>query len=292
MESLQYDKIDDAPSAIRQYLETRGMAPRKRWGQNFLIDRAARRALVEALEPIAGERVWEIGPGLGAMSAALLERGVKLTLFEIDSGMVHHLRERFGGVQGNAPRLVEGDAVRTIREERERSGTPDRVLGNLPYNAAAPILWELLSAEHEIGRVVCTVQLEVAQRMAAGEGSRDFGPFSVLCSTGYVTRIIRKLPGGCFYPRPRVDSAVVSIESVGRNSEISRRSILDAAELCFTQPRKTLSNNLRAEAGGREEANRLLKGAGIDPGARPGTLKLAQIEALAGALSTLNASQG
>lgn len=295
MEYNDFTRLDNSPAAIRDYLAESGLAARKRWGQNFLVDSAARQALIETLAPQPGERIWEVGPGLGAMTSGLLEAGAVVTAFEIDHGMVRHLRRRFHGREDYAPEqvsgetfederpsfhVVAGDAVRTLPQSLRDHGRPEALLGNLPYNAAAPILWSALTSASPIPRIVCTVQREVAERMVAPPGSRNFGPFAVLCSLEYRARIVRKLPGGCFYPRPHVESSAVVLTASGAQLPIAREKILMLTDTVFTQPRKTISNNLKVLAGTRAETDRRLAAAGISGDLRPSALSVEDIVGL------------
>lgn len=281
---IDFNRMDDSPAAIRDYLAESGIAARKRWGQNFLFDRPARRMLADLVEPAPGRRIWEVGAGLGAMTAHLLAGGAAVTAFEIDHGMIRHLHRRFAGC--DRLRVVEGDAARRIPELRAGgAGEPDALLGNLPYNSAAAILWASMADGPPIGRIVCTVQREMAERMCALPGTRSFGPFSVLCSLEHRARIARRLPGGCFYPRPNVESAVVVLDAAGAPPQQPRARVLALAEAAFAQPRKTLANNLKSLPGSREEAERRLMKVGVNPRRRPATLDMEEIMRLSAAFA-------
>ncbi len=283
---IDFDRMDDSPAAIREYLAESGIAARKRWGQNFLFDRPARRQLADLVEPSPGRRIWEVGAGLGAMTAHLLAGGAEVTAFEIDHGMIRHLHRRFGTCE--RLRIVEGDAARRIPELRAGAAEePDALLGNLPYNSAAVILWATIGGGPPIRRIVCTVQREMAERMCAPPGSRDFGPFAVLCSLEHRARIVRHLPGGCFYPRPHVESAVVVLDASEVPPEQPKERVLALAEAAFAQPRKTLSNNLRSLTRSRGEAERRLAEAGVEAQRRPATLGMDEIIRLAAAFADL-----
>ncbi|MFW5995591.1 MAG: ribosomal RNA small subunit methyltransferase A, partial [Spirochaetia bacterium] len=159
--------------------------------------------------------------------------------------------------------------------------------GNLPYNAAAPILWALLTAAEPIPRIVCTVQREVAERMVAAPRSRNFGPFAVLCSLEYHARIIRRLSGGCFYPRPHVESSAVLLTATGARLPVRREQVLRLTDAVFAQPRKTVSNNLKALAGTRENAARRLAAAHVSGDVRPSALSIDDVVNLSQAFEDL-----
>jgi 16S rRNA (adenine1518-N6/adenine1519-N6)-dimethyltransferase len=241
---VDWAKIDNSPSALRGFLEHQGLAPKKRWGQNFMVAPGARKSVVTALGVQNDDLVWEIGPGLGAITAMLVAVAREVVVFEIDHGVMRILQERFGGTI----RIVAGDAVKTLDAERRgaTSQGPDLVAGNLPYRSAAPIVAALLES-NRIGsgcrRMVFTVQREMARRMVAPPGEKEYSPFSVLCSlTGTVIHI-SDLAAGSFYPVPEVVSSLVSIEP-----KVTDHGLLRLASLCarslFVSRRKTIRNNL------------------------------------------------
>jgi 16S rRNA (adenine1518-N6/adenine1519-N6)-dimethyltransferase len=190
----------DSPRELKAFLEEKGLGMRKKFGQNFLINRDARKKLVDALEIEKGEKVWEIGPGLGAMTAELLERGARVTAFEIDTGFAAILRELFGA--DDRFTLIEGDVLAAWRSAE---GAP-YLLGNLPYNIGASLLADLIEGRRFFKRMVVTVQNEVALRAAAKPLSADYSSFSVLCASAYTVHPLMRIKGPSFYPVPRVDS--------------------------------------------------------------------------------------
>lgn len=212
---MQYDGRDlslnyDSPRELREFLERRGIALKKRWGQNFMVSRAARERLVSLLAPVQGERVWEIGPGLGSMTELLVARGASLLLFEVDWAFVHYLAARFSDRE--KVDIVAGDFLKTWRDHASPDGLPDAVFGNLPYRAAATIIGDLLEKGAAPSRMVVTVQKEVALRMAARASTPEYSGFSVLCQAFCVTKYEGALAPGAFYPPPAVQSAAVTLE--------------------------------------------------------------------------------
>ncbi len=195
---------------VRSLLSEHGIAPQKRWGQNFLIDQGYAQRIVGLLESPAGSRVWEIGPGVGALTGLLLNRGLHVTAFEIDWGLIRVLQERFA--QESALRIHQGDAARTWIEERRDTGDPSAILGNLPYRSASAIIGSLAEARYLPGRCVFTVQREVAERMISPPGTGTFSGFSVIIQTA--ARVWKEfdLPAGAFYPVPEVKSSVLVCE--------------------------------------------------------------------------------
>ncbi|MFA5851642.1 MAG: 16S rRNA (adenine(1518)-N(6)/adenine(1519)-N(6))-dimethyltransferase RsmA [Spirochaetales bacterium] len=230
----------------------------KRFGQNFLVDRNAREKLYSALEASTPLHIWEIGPGIGAMTALLLERGHRVTAFEIDHGFARVLRDLFGANPNFT--LIEGDFLKTWRGERglagiagengvasQAGGMPDIIFGNLPYNVALVIIADLLENNWVPRKMVFTVQKEAARRIAAGPGTKDYAAFSVLCASVCRTKILYDIGASAFWPRPRVTSSVVTLEP--RPVPIAgddRAGFSRFVRSAFSSRRKTLRNNLIA----------------------------------------------
>jgi 16S rRNA (adenine1518-N6/adenine1519-N6)-dimethyltransferase len=276
----------DSPPALKAFLEERGLGMRKKFGQNFLINPAVRRKLVESPGLEKGEQVWEIGPGLGAMTRDLLTAGVRLTAVEIDPGCSKILRELFGGEEAFS--LVEGDVLKTWRHE----AGADCLLGNLPYNIAAVLLANMIEEGKFFKRMVVTVQKEVARRMAAKPGSADYSSFSVLIGSAYRVVPLMLIGGGSFYPAPRVDSRGVLLELLPETERVQTPLFYQMVRRLFASRRKTVKNNLqgfvssRAAAGEdtRDVVSATLEKCGIKPEERAENLDIARFEELATAL--------
>ncbi len=244
--ALGWSDVDDSPRAIREVLARHGLALKKRWGQNFMVNRRSRERIVDLLDPVGDRSVWEVGPGLGAITAILVDRGALVTAFEVDHGLIAVLRDRFAD---RVP-IVAGDAARTIAcaydRARESGRTPERIVGNLPYRSAAAIVTTLL--EHPgladtAMRMVFTVQKEMARRMAAPVGGRDYSPLTVLCATCADVRLAGDLSAGSFYPAPEVTSSIVVLDV--RPTDTSTRAVTTlVARALFSSRRKTIANNL------------------------------------------------
>ncbi len=238
----------------------------KRFGQNFLVDRRARSRILDELKAEGNARVWEIGPGIGAMTAMALEAGLQVTAFEIDHGFVRLLNSCFGGRPGF--RLVEGDFLRTWQAELEENGAPDRIFGNLPYSAANAIVCSLIEGGLVPPRIVFTMQKEAAQRMAAVPGTKDYSAYSVLCTSACKVRMAFDLGASSFWPAPRVTSTVVTLtprpNPVGAGNRLAFSAFVRAA---FSSRRKMLRNNLKANPGvwARAAASAQVGEAGPDP---------------------------
>jgi 16S rRNA (adenine1518-N6/adenine1519-N6)-dimethyltransferase len=265
------------------------------YGQNFLINGSARKKLLDALGAGRGDAVWEIGPGVGAMTAGLLERGALVTAFEIDKGFCAILKEFFGGCPGF--KLAEGDAFKTWPESRAAG---DYLFGNLPYNTGAALLADFIERKKYFKRMVVTVQKEVARRMAAKPGSKDYSSFSLLCASSYRVTLLSVLKGASFYPKPRVDSQGASLDLIpGRGADFYPPCFFPLVRRLFSSRRKTVRNSLkafiaesaaRAAAAGisaQEITEEALSAAGIKGEERPERFGVEEMGALAGAVEKL-----
>lgn len=276
---------DDAPSTIRALLSHHGIALKKRWGQNFMIDPAARGRVVAAIDPADTDTVWEIGPGLGAITELLSQAAARLIVFEIDWGLIDRLRERFG----DRVTIVPGDAVKSIGEHcSSREGFPDAVCGNLPYASGAAIVSTLLECEPIVActrTMVFTVQLESAERMTAAPRTKAYSAFSVLVQLSARSELLFRLPPGAFYPAPAVRSAVVRMTPAPHPH---RRTATIVARAFFQSRRKTIRNTIAAAARevGRSvaEVEAAVAGAGFDTGLRPEEIPPAGYAAIAAVL--------
>jgi 16S rRNA (adenine1518-N6/adenine1519-N6)-dimethyltransferase len=223
--------------ALRAYLESRGLSIRKQWSQNFLINPYARKQLVDALDVEKDNSVWEIGSGLGAMTAELLKHGLNVTAFEIDPGFCSILKELFTGSNFS---LIEGDALKTWKDAEPSS----YLFGNLPYATAAVLMGNLIEGQRFFKRMVITVQKEVALRMTAKPGSKDYSSISVLCASCYASKIIMTLKGQSFYPVPHVDSAAICFDKLPGTTQ-APALFYPLIRALFASRRKTITNNLQ-----------------------------------------------
>ena len=281
----------NSPVALRAFLERAGLGMRKKYGQNFLIHPAVRRALIDALGAAAGEGVWEIGPGLGAMTRPLLDRGLLVRAFEIDTGFAAVLRELFGAEPGFT--LIEGDVMKTWPGEP----AAPYLLGNLPYNIAAALIADMIERKRLFTRMVVTVQREVGLRMAARPGSADYSSFSVLCASVYTVRPLMLIRGAAFFPRPNVDSQGVALElRAGVDQAAFPVLFYPLVRALFSTRRKMIKNTLRdfvqsgilKERGPAEAiAAEALAAVGLSGGERPENLEPEAFMALARAVEDM-----
>ena len=269
----------NSPAELKQVLDANGFSMQKKFGQNFLINEDARRRLVDALELTEGMKVWEVGPGLGAMTNTILERGADLTVFEIDRGFASLISGFFEEYSNKGSfRIVEGDVMKTWKGQYKQAGQADRFFGNLPYNIAATIIADTIENNVRFDCCVFTVQKEVAQRMCAKPGSSDYSSFSALCQWAYDVKPLLDLAGGNFWPKPNVESrAVVFTKKADfpccKNPEL----FIKMQRALFSSRRKTVRNNLSQFLKNNDLAVSCLEKAGIDIMKRAEVLTLPEL---------------
>lgn len=263
--------------------------PKRSLGQNFLVDRRAVERIVAELAPLADEALLEIGPGRGALTAALLRAIPRVAAVELDRELARELARRF---PGERLLVLERDILSIGFDEVLRALARDPagrlvVAGNLPYNISKPLAMKLVQEHARVRRAVLMYQREVAQRLTASTGSRDYGPLTVLVGEVYEVRRVFDLPAGAFRPRPRVVSTVTSWRR--RREEETEATTLLCLRAClraaFAARRKTLRNNLRAALGDETVAEQLLSSAGLDGSSRPQDVDPAGFRRLAAAWS-------
>jgi 16S rRNA (adenine1518-N6/adenine1519-N6)-dimethyltransferase len=272
--------MDRYPSP-RALLHKYGLRAKKSWGQNFLGDEGILDDIARLAVEREGERVVELGAGLGHLTARLVARGARVVAVERDRDMARVLR----GELGERVEVLEADAARLDWAALAGAGRV-AVAGNLPYHLTSPILFSLLDAASAIARAVLLLQREVAERLAAAPGGRDWGLLSVLLQREADVTVERVVPPGAFVPPPRVDSAVLRAAFRPPGEAIADparfRALVKAG---FAQRRKTLGNALRAaRVAGETRLAEALASADIDPGRRGETLTVAEWAALDRAL--------
>ena len=256
----------DSPKEIERVLSEKGLAMTKKFGQNFLVSPSGREKLVKLMELEEGMKVWEIGPGLGAITHMILKENVDLYSFEIDHGFASLLS---GPAFGDESRftLVEGDALKTPFKKRLLP-LPDRIVGNLPYNVGSVMIAKLIENSYLPPLMVFTLQKEVVDRMTAKTGEDDYSSFSVLTQIDYENKLMLKLPRGCFWPQPNVDSAVVVMKRREKSlvDDTLRPVFIPLLRDIFQQRRKTIRNNLNSsEYGnlGKDKVEEILSLSGL-----------------------------
>lgn len=200
---------------IKSLLESRGLRPKRSLGQNFLVDHNLIRKLVEASGVGPGDLVLEVGPGTGTMTEDLLARGCEVIACELDDGLAALLRERLPNVPGGERfTLIHRDCLEGKHHLAPEivsalAGRPFSLVANLPYGAATPLMMTLLLSFPTCEKMAVTIQREVADRLLAEPGGKDFGPLAVIAQVAARVERIAKAPPECFWPRPDVTSAMV-----------------------------------------------------------------------------------
>lgn len=267
-----------APPDTRDLLRKYELQPKRSFSQNFLIQPGAIAKIADAALAM-GDEIVELGPGLGALTHALLERGATVLAVELDRDMVRVLEEELAERDQLEVRL--GDAAELDLEAySEACGTKLVVTGNLPYQATGAIIRQVVAHHAVLHGAVLMVQREVRDRLIAAPGTKEYGALTVFTRAVFEVETVCRLRPGSFYPAPKVESAVVRFVPRGVASIEETESFRAVVRAAFQMRRKTLHNALRAlgDAGRAESA---LREAGIDPGRRGETLSVEEFATLA-----------
>uniref|UniRef100_A0A7C1IZT5 Ribosomal RNA small subunit methyltransferase A n=1 Tax=Ammonifex degensii TaxID=42838 RepID=A0A7C1IZT5_9THEO len=278
-------------AGVKELLRRHQIRPKKRWGQNFLINPGIVDKIMAVAEISPDDTVIEIGPGMGALTARLAEQANRVVAVELDRSLVALLRGELAAY-GNL-RVVEGDALRVDFDAlvKDSGGTfPYKVVANLPYYITTPLLTRLLSGDFAVSLLVIMVQKEVALRLVARPGTKEYGSLSVLAQFRSEPDLVAVISRGSFFPAPAVDSAVVRlrVRTMPPVLVTDEALFFRVVRAAFGQRRKTLLNALAGAGLGpdRPTWEAILKRAGIDPQRRGETLTLAEFAAIARALIT------
>jgi len=271
---------------VRELAGRLGVRPSKRLGQNFVIEPGTVRRIAALARIQPSDVVLEVGPGLGSLTLALLETGpAQVVAVEIDPVLAAELpRTVAARAQDLADRLevVTADALRVA--EPDLPAAPSALVANLPYNVAVPVVLHLLAVLPSLERGLVMVQAEVADRMCAGPGSRVYGAPSVKLAWYAAARAAGPVPRSVFWPVPNVDSRLVAFTRRDPpDGAAGREEVFAVIDAAFRQRRKTLRAALAGWAGSAAEAERLLRAAGLDPGARGEALDVTEFARLAAA---------
>jgi 16S rRNA (adenine1518-N6/adenine1519-N6)-dimethyltransferase len=280
------------PAEIRALAERAGIRPTKTLGQNFVLDGGTVRKIVRQADVVAGERVVEVGPGLGSLTLGLLEAGADVVAVEIDpvlGGLLPETVRRHvpgaavdvvdlpdvvpgGGEPDHGPpaapslTVVRGDALDVTALPGR---APTALVANLPYNVSVPVLLTFLERFPTLERVLVMVQAEVADRLAAPPGSRTYGVPSAKVAWYAAARRTATVGRTVFWPAPNVDSALVRMDRrPAPETTATREEVFAVVDAAFAQRRKMLRSALAATAGGADAASAAITAAGVDPQAR------------------------
>lgn len=261
----------------RDLLRKYGLASKRSFSQNFLIQPAAIAQIADATAAL-GHQVVELGAGLGALTVALLERGCRVLAVELDRDMVRVLRGELDG----EPRLevVEADAASfDFTLYSERCGSKLVVAGNLPYQSTGAILRQIITHRRALLGAVVMVQREVRDRLVASPGSKDYGALTVFAQAAFDLDTVCRLRPGAFFPPPEVESAVVRLRARPKPRAEETAAFQAIVRAAFHTRRKTLRNALRS-LGDADRAARALEAAGIDGARRGETLSIEEFALL------------
>jgi len=271
---------------VRRLAEAVQLRPTKLLGQNFVVDANTVRRIVRAAGVQPDDVVLEVGPGLGSLTLGLLPLAVAVTAVEIDQRLAAHLPDTISARRPElAGRLtvVTADAARL---DQLPGPPPTRLVANLPYNVAVPVLLHALATWPSLRGGLVMVQAEVGERLVAGPGSRIYGAPSVKLAWWASARHAGAVPRSVFWPVPNVDSSLVTFERRPLPSPASRGAVFAVVDAAFAQRRKSLRAALTPWAGSRQAAESALRRAGVDPAARGEQLTVEQFAAIAAVAST------
>jgi 16S rRNA (adenine1518-N6/adenine1519-N6)-dimethyltransferase len=271
------------PRTVTAVARRAGLSAKRRLGQHFLVDRIALETIVEALSPTAEDAVWEIGPGLGVLTAELARRAGRVVAVDLDPACIRAARSTLRGLAN--VELIEADALSV--DARELGLPADHLAaGNLPYNLTGALLAHLFEAERPPRRAVFLVQREVAARISAPPGGWSLATVAVR-SVAEVERL-RDVPATSFLPPPAVASSIIRMHPARPMAADERTDVLNLARAAFQLRRKTLRHGLgRALGDDALLAAAVLARCGVDPGRRPETLDLDEWRCLARAAGEL-----
>lgn len=270
------------PADVRELARRYGVVPSKALGQNFVIDPNTIRRIVRLAEVLPSDRVIEVGAGLGTLTLALAGAARHVIAIELDRRLLPALREVMAG-ETNVE-VVAGDAMELDFAPLVAAGD-HRMVANLPYNIATPLIATLLKERPEIVDFVVMVQREAGERFVAKPGSKAYGAVSLLVAYHTEARLLGKVPASVFWPVPRVESLLVRLTRRPPQVDVAGAELMRVVRAAFSQRRKTIRNTL---ASGLElgvgEVEAALASAGVDPGARAESLGLEEFAELVRAL--------
>lgn len=253
----------------------------KSLGQNFLTDETVLSDIVSGADISKDDYVIEIGPGVGTLTAELLNRAKKVSTIEIDDKLIPILQEELKDYDNFE--LIHKDALKVNYHELIGEEESVKVVANLPYYVTTPIIANLLNGKYNIKSITIMIQKEVAVRMAAGPGTKDYGAFSLLVQYFCDTEIIRNVPPSCFIPSPKVDSIVIRLDRLEKpRVEVKDEKLFfNVIRQSFNMRRKTLWNGLKNIGLDKERLKQAFDNAGIDEKRRGETLTIQEFGKLA-----------
>ena len=276
------------------------MKAKKSLGQNFLVDLDALHGIVKAAAIKPDDQVIEIGPGIGSLTEQLLDAGAKVFAYEVDENLLKVLQNELPKKINGYPLdqrfklkiedILKADFKQDLKDFFDLS-KPVKVVANLPYYITTPIIFFLNNSELEFASLTLMMQKEVADRLSAHSGTKEYGPLTIAVQTEMAVKSLMTVTSSSFIPRPKVDSSVVVLTPLPAESKID---IADSkhfnwvVKMCFAQRRKTLNNNLKALIPNNDDRTHLIKSLGVDSQIRPEQLTLKQFVQIAASVPVKN----
>ena len=259
----------------------------KSLGQNFLIDDSVPRDIVSGAEVDGEDLVIEIGPGVGTLTAQLLKKAKKVVAIELDNDLIPILEQELGANPNFT--LIHNDALKVDFNEVIGDEKSEKLVANLPYYVTTPIIVKLLKDGYNFKSLTIMIQKEVAERMNAEPGNKDYGALSLLVQYYCNTSIVRKVPPSCFIPRPKVDSIVIRLDKLSepKVKVENEKLFFDIIRSSFNMRRKTLWNGVKSIGPAKEKLEEAFEKAGVNPKRRGETLSIQEFANLANCINEI-----
>lgn len=259
----------------------------KSLGQNFLIDDSVPRDIVAGAEVDKDDLVIEIGPGVGTLTAQLLNTAKRVVAIELDNDLIPILQQELGDNPNFT--LIHNDALKVDFNEIIADEKSVKLVANLPYYVTTPIIVKLLKEGYNFKSLTIMIQKEVAERMNAEPGNKDYGALSLLVQYYCNTSIVRRVPPNCFIPRPKVDSIVIRLDKLSepKVKVENEKLFFDIIRNSFNMRRKTLWNGVKSIGPAKELLEEAFEKAGVDPKRRGETLSIQEFAMLANCINEI-----
>ena len=259
----------------------------KSLGQNFLVDQSVPRDIVDGADVGPEDLVIEIGPGVGTLTAQLLKIAKRVVAIELDDTLIPILTEELGGYSNFS--LIHNDALKVNFDEIIGDEKSVKLVANLPYYVTTPIIVKLLKEKHKFKSLTIMIQKEVAERMNAEPGNKDYGALTLLVQYYCNTKIVRKVPPACFIPRPKVDSIVIRLDKLDepKVKVDNEKLFFDIIRNSFNMRRKTLWNGVKSIGPAKEKLEEAFEKAGVDPKRRGETLTIKEFATLSNCINEI-----
>ena len=274
------------------------MHAKKNLGQNFLVDINAIKGIVAAADIQPGDQVIEIGPGIGSLTEQLLLAGAKVLAYEVDQDLPDILHNELPQTVDNQPltdrfKLVMKDVLKANFKEDTAGfldlNKPVKIVANLPYYITTPIIFDLINSDLKFVSLTLMMQKEVAERLVAHPKTKAYGPLTIAVQSRMKVKLAEEVKSSSFLPRPKVDSAVVVLTPLSDKYNIEDEKFFNhVVKVCFSQRRKTLSNNLKTFIKDKDKREKLITDLGFDLHVRPEELTINDFITLAKALKKLS----